>query len=104
MNDCMWAVFYVRDEGENQENSGESLNSQKYRRSLKLRKPDFKTSQTLPQNSLKFHCCKTGKQNPGIKYIHWNLLRTNVHVFSDSVLCLGNNNAIANQVWTTKAV
>ena len=31
----------------------------------------------------------------------WNnlSLRKAVHVFSDSVLCVGNNNAIANEAW-----
>ena len=33
-----------------------------------------------------------------------NLLRTEVHVFPDSVLCVGNHNAIANQAWATKAL
>ena len=30
------------------------------------------------------------------------LLRTDVHVYSDSVLCVGSNNVIHNQTWTTK--
>ena len=32
----------------------------------------------------------------------WSLLRTDVHVFSDSVWCVGGRNDIANEVWATK--
>ena len=88
MNDCMWAVFYVRDEGEKSREFWWITKFTKYRRSLKLRKPDFKTSQTLPQNSLNFHCCKTGKHNPGIKYIHWNLIENRRTCISQTLSCV----------------
>ena len=37
----------------------------------------------------------------GIRQLDF-FLRTDVHVFSATVLCVGNNNAIANEAWATK--
>ena len=69
-----------------QDNFGKAPRFTKQRRSLKLCNLDFKTSQTLPQNSVEFHYGTIGRQNPGTK---GHLLRKDVHVFSDSVLCVG---------------
>ena len=111
MTDCMNAVFYMSEEDKKFKNiltyhqlhKTQTING----RSLKLCKPDFKTLQTLPRNSLEFHYDRTGKQNPGIKFLlessMGNLLRTDAHVFSDSVLRVGNSNAIANQALDDKA-
>ena len=85
MNDCMWAVFYLIEEGEKSREFTKITKFSKHRRSLKLCKPDFKTLQTLPQNSMKLQCGKIGKQFPGIICVCWscqeeNLLRTDEHV------------------------
>ena len=86
-------------------NSGESSNSQNTQLS-RLCKPDFKISQTLPQNSMEFHYGRTGKQSLGkmtlLEPPKESLLKSDVHGFSDSVLCVGGHTAIANETWRTK--
>ena len=62
MNDCIWAVSFLGDEDERIMIIPLDHQIPRHRRSLKLCKPDSKTSETLPQNSWEFHDGKSGKQ------------------------------------------
>ena len=69
MNDGMWAVLCLSEEGENQENSGETSQNTRFPRQYK---PDCKISQTLLWNSLEFIMAKLGKQNLGSNCLCWS--------------------------------
>ena len=79
----------------------------KHRQLLKLCEQDLNTSQN---NALEFCWIlsrQNWEQNLGInpsmlEQPIGQLLRTEVHVFSDFVLCVCNNNAFPNQTWATK--
>ena len=64
MNDCLRAAFYLSEEGENVKRT--LVNHQIHKTHTIIEK------QTLPENSVEFLDGKTGKQNPGIKFIHWS--------------------------------
>ena len=66
-----------------------------HRRSLKLCKPDFKTSQKVAAEYYGISFWQNWQTESCINFSLLesplgNLLRTEVHVFSDSVLCVGN--------------
>ena len=56
--------------------------------------------------SMDFHYGRTGKHNPAIFFsfgvANRKSMKRDVHVFSDSVLCVGNDSVNANQAWATK--
>ena len=61
--------------------------------SSRLCKPDFKISQTLPAEMANRITGTTVSVGATIR----ESTETDVHVFSDSVLCVGGHNAIANE-------
>ena len=54
----------------------------------------------LLENSTQSMWNRTGKQNRAL--LDGSLLRTDVLVFSNSVLCVGGHNAFANEAWATE--
>ena len=92
MNDCTRAVFLF--DWRRWKIKKILINHQilKKRRSLKLCKSDFKTSQTLPQNSTKLHFGKTVKQIPGIIYLFWSrqyeIYREHTNMSLETLYCV----------------